>query len=136
MSVYKGRFLQAYILLIAVVAILNRGGERAMNFGASAAPLSSLAHSIEPAVGGVANPIDAGVGKGIAAAAAGTQQPADSPGDAAYTLYHALGGVAANTEPGAGVAVAKTGYAAQSTVSDITSNSGALGTVAKLAGGG
>ncbi|KIM95088.1 hypothetical protein OIDMADRAFT_184186 [Oidiodendron maius Zn] len=72
-----------------------------------------LADLMEPVVDGVANPLTAGLGRGVAGAAAGTQQPADLLGDAGDTLLHTLGGIAGNTEQGAGVAVANAAPAVQ-----------------------
>ncbi|KAG0166959.1 hypothetical protein DFQ28_006792 [Apophysomyces sp. BC1034] len=89
----------------------------------------------EPAVQGVANPLGTGVGRGVAGAAGGTQQAADLFGDALDVLAHTLGGIAANTEQGAGVAVANAGNAVQNTVSEIQSNSGAIGDVVRVVGG-
>ena len=74
----------------------------------------------KPVVIGVANPLDQGLGRGVAGAASGTHQVADLLGDAidvvcpllpephktyfdrdlASQLFHTLGGVAANAEQG------------------------------------
>lgn len=45
-------------------------------------------------------------GIGVAGAAGGTQRGEDDLGDAAAELFHVAGGVATNTEQGAGMAVA------------------------------
>ncbi|GJJ77573.1 hypothetical protein EMPS_09932 [Entomortierella parvispora] len=136
MSVYKGRFFQAYIVLIAVVVILNHGENRGMNFAVNAAPVPyGLEDLTRPAVEGVVNPLGTGVGRGVAGAAAGTQQTADLLGDAIDTLLHTLGGIAGNADQGAGVAVANAAPAVQSTVHAIQHNDGALGDVATIVGG-
>jgi len=75
-----------------------------------------LAGLTAPAVEGVVEPLSTGFGRGVAGAAAGTQQTADILGDAMENLLHTLGGVAGNVEEGAGVAVANAGNAAQDTV--------------------
>ncbi|KAF7976529.1 hypothetical protein HWV62_6357 [Athelia sp. TMB] len=69
-----------------------------------------------PIVDGIANPLNGGIGRGVAGAAAGTQQTADHAVD---TLIHTLGGILGNAE-----------------LSDIGSNSGALGGVVHTIFGG
>ncbi|KAF7976528.1 hypothetical protein HWV62_6355 [Athelia sp. TMB] len=76
-----------------------------------------------------------GAGRGVAGAAKGTQQTSDLLGGALDTLLHTLGGTLANTEQGAGVAVANAAPAIQSTVSALEYNSGALGSIVQIVGG-
>ncbi|KAF7978059.1 hypothetical protein HWV62_1693 [Athelia sp. TMB] len=86
----------------------------------------SLGSYARPFVNGIANPLLQGLGHGVAGAAAGTQQTTD----------HTLGGIMSNAEQGAGVAVANTGHAVQSEISDIGNNSGVLGSVIRTTFGG
>ncbi len=111
---------------------------------ASAAPASSSAHGpddgglealTQPVVQGVANPLTTGVGRGVAGAAGGTQQTADLLGEAIDALMHTLGGVAANTEQGTGVAVANAAPAVQDTVHALQHNHGLAGDVVNIIGG-
>jgi len=88
-----------------------------------------------PLVDGVANPLTTGLGRGVAGAAAGTQQTADLLGDAIAALFHVIGGVAANTEQGAGVAVANAASAVQDTVSAIQNNKGLAGDIVNTVAG-
>ncbi|KAF8924480.1 hypothetical protein BGZ47_003983 [Haplosporangium gracile] len=94
-----------------------------------------LAALTEPAVMGLANPLTTGVGRGVAGAAAGTQQTADLLGDAVSELLHVLGGVAANTEQGAGVAVANAAPAVQGTVRALQNNHGLAGDIVNTIAG-
>ena len=77
---------------------------------------SGLEALTAPAINGVVNPLSTGIGRGVAGAAAGTQQAADLLGDAADTLFHTLGGIAGNAEDGASVAVANAAPGVQGTV--------------------
>lgn len=107
MSVYKSRFFQAYILLIAVVAILNHGERGAMRFGVSASPLFPIAGStgymLSDARGtntvlqgaqGIANGVTGIPGAGASGAA----------GDIVAGAADAVEGLASGAAGGAGVA--------------------------------
>ena len=100
--------------------------------GSSSGGLEALT---EPVVMGAVNPLTTGVGRGVAGAAEGTQQFANLLGAAAATLFQVIGGVAANTEQGAGVAVANVAPAVQGTVRAIQKNNGILGDLARVVGG-
>ena len=81
---------------------------------------------------GVANPLLAGAGRGVAGAAAGTQQTADAAGDAIDTLLHTLGGVSGSAEQGAGVAAVNAGPAVQGTVHQLQNDKGLAGDIVKV----
>lgn len=67
---------------------------------------------VKPVLEGVASPIFEGAGRGVAGAAAGTSQIFDFIGE----ILQTLGGVAANAEQGAGVALTNAAPAVQGTV--------------------
>ncbi|KAJ3495971.1 hypothetical protein NLG97_g3005 [Lecanicillium saksenae] len=96
---------------------------------------NGLSALVDPVVMGAANPLETGVGRGVAGAAGGTQQVTDLLGDAVAELFHVATGVAANTEQGAGVAVANAAPAVQGTVEAVQNNNGALGDAATILGG-
>ena len=78
--------------------------------------VSGLLALTTPAVNGIVDPLATGVGRGVAGAAGGTAQVFGLLGDAMASLLHVVGGVAANAEQGAGVAVANVAPAVQGTV--------------------
>lgn len=74
--------------------------------------------------------------RGVAGAAAGTQQTADLLGDAIATLLHTTGGILRNAEQGAGVAVANGASVVQGTIEALQNNDGLAGDIVRTVTGG